>query len=257
MAITSIEYSIIKGLRDLGKLPLSSRILEIGESNWYGDISLDILGQDIYAYALEHERKNLFHELSSIADNRPSNMLFDIAKIWYKTFFHACPTLIIDQDGPNALKLDLNKRIELDDCYDCVVDFGTAEHIFNVYQFFENVHRWTKAGGLMIHGLPFSGWYDHGFYNFNPTFFWDLARANSYSNLVTINAILKPLRLVQLKNRDAAIKHFQANKIPDNSLNYSFMIKTSNEDFRVPQQYVYDKSVQSSVVNNAWKTLRG
>jgi len=257
MAITAIEYSIIKRLRDLDKLPLASSILEIGESNWYGDIPLEVLGQDIYAYGLEHERENLFCELSSIAESRPPSMLFDIAKIWYRTFFHACPTLIIDQDGPNELKLDLNQRIKLDHCYDCVIDFGTAEHIFNVYQFFENVHRWTKVGGLMIHGIPFSGWYDHGFYNFNPTFFWDLARSNSYSNLVTINATLNPLSLLQLGSREAAIKHFQANKIPDNSLIYSFIVKTSTEDFRVPQQYVYDKSVQSAIVNDAWRTLRG
>ena len=257
MAITSIEYSIIKRLRDLGQLPLATSILEIGESNWYGDISLDVLGQDIYAYALEDEREKLFRELSHVAENRPPSMLFDIAKIWYKTFFHAYPTLIIDQGGPNALKLDLNNYIDLENCYDCVINFGTAEHIFNVYQFFENVHRWTKNGGLMIHGVPFSGWYDHGFYNFNPTFFWDLARANSYSNIVTINAILNPLTLLQLGNREAAIEHFKTNKIPENSLTYSFMIKTADEDFKTPQQFIYDDCVKSTAVDDAWKNVRG
>lgn len=257
MAITAIEYSIIKRLRDLDQLPLASSILEIGESNWYGDVSIEVLAQDIYAYGLENERKNLLYELSSIVENRPASMLFDIAKIWYKVFFHASPALIIDQDGPNALKHDLNQRIELNDCYDCVIDFGTAEHIFNIYQFFENIHRWTKPGGWMIHGLPFSGWYDHGFYNFNPTFYWDLARTNSYSNLVTINATLKPLKLVQLGSREAAIEHFKTNEIPTNSLIYTFMLKGSTDNFRVPQQFIYDKSTQSNSVNNAWRSMRG
>ena len=35
----------------------------------------------------------------------------------------------------------------------------------------------------MLHGMPFSGWYDHGFYNFQPTFYLDLAIANNYGNL--------------------------------------------------------------------------
>ncbi len=257
MAITAIEYNIIRKLRDLGKLPLSSNILEIGESNWYGDISVEALGQDIYAYGLESERESLFRELSRIVENRPPTFLFDIAKIWYKTFFHATPALIIDQDGPNALSLDLNQRIELDSSFDCVINFGTAEHIFNVFQFFENVHRWTKQNGLMIHGLPFSGWYDHGFYNFNPTFFWDLARANSYTHLITINAILKPLSLHQLGGREEAIKYFSTNKIPENSLTYSFMTKANDADFKVPQQYIYDNTEKSNTAVNAWKNLRG
>lgn len=257
MAITSIEYSIIKRLRDLKKLPLKGTILEIGESNWYGDVPIDALAQDIYAYGIEHEREGLFRMLSTVVETKPASMLFDIAKIWYQVFFHATPALIIDQGGPNALKLNLNDRIDLDTQYDIVVNFGTIEHIFNVFQFFENFHRWSKVGGYMIHGLPFSGWYDHGFYNFNPTFFWDLARANTYTNLLTINAVLHPLNLLQLGSREQAIEHFKSNPIPKDSLIYSFMIKGLDCPFRTPQQYVYDPTVDSKVAKKAWRELRG
>ena len=236
MAITSIEYSLIKWLRDQGRLPLSPSILEIGQSNWYGDVPLEVLAQDIYAYGLEHERENLFRELSFIAENRPPRMLFDIAIIWYKTFFHARPALVIDQDGPDALRLDLNQRIELDTSYDCVIDFGTAEHIFNTYQLFENIHRWTKPGGLMIHGLPFSGGHDHGFYNFKTTFFWDLARINCYTEIAIFNAVLKPLKLLKLGSRESALKYFKAEGITKDSLIYSCMVRSTNEDFKIPQQ---------------------
>ncbi len=251
MAITGIEYSIIRRIRDLAKLPLRGDILELGESVWYGDVPINALAQDIYAYGLENEREAIFRKLNDIIEKKPDSYPFDIAKIWYQTFFHATPSLMIDQNGPNALKLDLNSRIELNKQYDIVINFGTAEHIFNVYQFFENIHRWTKVGGYMIHSLPFSGWYDHGFYNFNPTFIWDLARSNTYTNLTTVNAVLNPLKFLQLDTREKAIEHFGANPIPKDSLIYSIMTKDKDTSFRTPQQYIYDELENSELASSA------
>ena len=53
--------------------------------------------------------------------------------------------------------------------------------IFNQFNVFKTIHDLTKPGGFIFHQLPGQGYYDHGFYNYQPTFFFDLAEANDYS----------------------------------------------------------------------------
>jgi len=61
-----------------------------------------------------------------------------------------------------------------------VTNNGTGEHVFNQFAVFENAHVMCITGGIMLHILPFTPWLNHGFYNFNPILFRDLARANNY-----------------------------------------------------------------------------
>ena len=42
------------------------------------------------------------------------------------------------------------------------------------------MHNLTKKNGLLLHILPFIDWVNHGFYNFNPIVFADLAASNDY-----------------------------------------------------------------------------
>jgi hypothetical protein len=83
-----------------------------------------------------------------------------------------------------ALLMDLNVVIRQHYGYDrqfnLVTNNGTGEHIFNQLAVFTNVHDLTAPGGIMIHILPYRGWTNHGFYNFNPIIFADIARANGY-----------------------------------------------------------------------------
>ena len=60
---------------------------------------------------------------------------------------------------------------------------GTGEHIFNQASVFEWMHALCKSGGVMLHLLPMKGWLNHGFYNYNPVLFRDLAQANKYDIL--------------------------------------------------------------------------
>lgn len=52
--------------------------------------------------------------------------------------------------------------------------------MFNQFAVFKNMHDLTRPGGLMLFVLPFYNWLNHGFYNFNPVLFVDLAAANRY-----------------------------------------------------------------------------
>lgn len=91
----------------------------------------------------------------------------------------------IDANGNNgALVFDLNKDLceqhHLLGTFDLVTNLGTAEHCFNQFAVFKNLHDLCKPGGIMIHALPAQGNVNHGFYGYNPRFFADLAAANGY-----------------------------------------------------------------------------
>ena len=91
----------------------------------------------------------------------------------------------IDINGAyESFQFDLNKNISenynFNNKYDLVINNGTGEHIFNQYALFLNSHNLTKVSGIMLNIVPFIDWVNHGFYNFNPIFFADLAASNNY-----------------------------------------------------------------------------
>ena len=104
----------------------------------------------------------------------------------------------IDINGAyGSFQFDLNKNIaktyNFNQKYDLVINNGTGEHVFNQYALFLNFHNLTKVGGIMLNILPFIDWINHGFYNFNPIFFADLAASNNYK-----------IEKISLANRDGA-----------------------------------------------------
>lgn len=91
----------------------------------------------------------------------------------------------IDLDGRhNAHRFDLNKDIlkeyNFHQKFNLVTNHGTSEHCFNQSQVFKNIHDLCSPGGIMLHVLPFQGYVNHGFFNYQPCFFRYLAEANNY-----------------------------------------------------------------------------
>jgi hypothetical protein len=70
--------------------------------------------------------------------------------------------------------LDLNQPLprEMHARYDIVYDGGTLEHCFNVGQVMANIAALARVGGFIVHANPIN-YYNHGFFNFNPTFYHD------------------------------------------------------------------------------------
>ncbi len=104
----------------------------------------------------------------------------DAQKTFYKSLGVAAYTSIDLSDPKADIKHDMNLPLTTALQYDLVTNFGTAEHVFNVFQFFETVHKLLKVGGTALHVLPACGDVNHGFYNFHPIFFHRLAKANNY-----------------------------------------------------------------------------
>lgn len=258
MAITAVEYAIFAELKKSCLLPAHPSLLELGEANWYGDLPLDQLTNDICRLLDDPVRQiGLLEGLIDAVRSQRPEMPWEIAKIFYRLFLDYGETVAIDFDGTEkALRLDLNQPISLGREFDVVFNGGTGEHLFNVWQFFKTIHDHTCRGGVMIHGAPFTGWFDHGFFNFNPTFYWDLAAANGYDVIQLLYTELTPLKMVPILQREQLAEMAKDGKIGANSNLYAVLRKPlADLPFTTPQQGYYAGTV-SDRVKESWMSLR-
>ncbi|OGT98221.1 MAG: hypothetical protein A2X80_06615 [Geobacteraceae bacterium GWB2_52_12] len=258
MAITAVEDEIFSELKKAGVLPCNPSLLELGEANWYGDVPYERLSKDICRLEGDLEKQiELLQKLIEVVRAQQSDMSWDVAKIFYRVFLDYRETVAIDFGGTEkSLKLDLNHPITLGREFDVVYNGGTAEHVFNVWQFFKTVHDHTASRGVMIHGAPFTGWIDHGFFNFNPTFFWDLAAANGYIVQLFLYTELTPLKIIKIPQREQLEDMAKNGQIGTNSHIYAVLkMPEDRRPFVTPQQGYYANMVSEQVKEN-WKTLR-
>ena len=107
-----------------------------------------------------------------------------LTEAFYKSLSFKSYNSIDLNDNFNAYQMDLNLDLrdhyQFTTQYDLVTNNGTGEHIFNQHSVFKNMHQLTKPEGLMLHIMPFVNWINHGFYNFHPILYLDLAEANGY-----------------------------------------------------------------------------
>lgn len=151
----------------------------------------------------------------------------------------------IDADGRhNAFIWDLNAPIPEDQIgkYDLITNYGTSEHVFNVLQIFKNIHDLAHTGSIMIHELPFQGYIDHGFYNYQPSFFEDLAFENKYEIIEKYVITCVPEDLTSTSeivpfSKDALIEIYKKNL--NAGLHYALR-KVKSDDFRIPFHGKYD-----------------
>jgi hypothetical protein len=89
-------------------------------------------------------------------------------------------------EDKDAIIADLNEPVYwvVKRQFDLVTNNGTGEHIFNQHSVFRNAH--VLSSKFMVHCLPMLPWVNHGFYNYTPVLFRDLAYANSYRSTVFV-----------------------------------------------------------------------
>src|SRR4051794_29092668 len=109
MAISLVDYSVMRFLREQNLFPLGGDLLEVGEANWYGDADPSMLRADISKFAAPAKQQSLIAELNeALKPDRP-NAPWDIARIYWETFLQPSSITAIDLHGTEkALKLDLN-----------------------------------------------------------------------------------------------------------------------------------------------------
>ncbi len=276
MAISLTHYQLLKLLKDRGELPQGGRILEIGKANWYGDAPVDQVRSDLreVRMAKVREQGQGFYDegwdthiaftgqgQSDIMSGRPGSGpdLFLVARFIYEIAFNSADVISIDSDpaAHGAINLDLNKEVELDDAGTCstVINHGTAEHVFNIANVFKVMHDACEVGGLMIHESPFTGWQSHGFYNLQPTLFYDLARENGYEMVLVATEHLRSRTYQEYESHEAILEAKYRDQLPDHSMLFVAMRKKSDADFKVPTQGIY-AGAASQYVQQMWGVLR-
>jgi len=178
---------------------------------------------------------------------------------------------------------DLNYKINHKKKFDVVLNIGTGEHIFNVFQFFENIHELLNKDGISVHIAPAYGDINHGFYNFHPILWKKLAQANKYNILYFFyidDFGTKTKRETSIKkfdmdknalfsdnkfdsNRETLSKLFYENYIKnskneniDEVFDYCLVVlqKTNTSKFVIPSQH--GNVVQNSFIkNNSFRYL--
>ena len=178
MGLSRIEITFFELALRMGIFPTGGHILEIGESvvAW-GNTPADlfpILAPRLPSYRIEEATRRA-------AKAAASKSLYEkgagpARAIYHAVFDPESYTAIDLEPGPRRFCLDLNNaNISLQRQFDCVINNGTSEHIFNQGNVYRVIHDHTRAGGTMIHWTPGLGWIDHGLYNVQPGFFFDLA----------------------------------------------------------------------------------
>jgi hypothetical protein len=257
LAITALEYNLLMALKNSRLLPARPVVLELGENNWYDDVSLAQFLKDIQALdpAVQVPFVQEFHR---IIDAQEEWGGFDMAKLFFKVFLNYESLDSIDLTGGTeaAQPLDLNYPIDLKKRFHITMNFGTGEHVFNVFQFFKTIHEVTFPSGLIFHGMPFQGWVDHGFFTFQPTFYYDLAKANNYTIYTLLYGELDPPKLLHIPDREFMTQMRVKGEIGANAMLYVVYAKPeTDEPFKIPMQGFYEGTL-SEESEKAWRLLR-
>lgn len=90
---------------------------------------------------------------------------------------------------------DLNQPVDdsLVDRFSYIFDGGTLEHVFNVPNALENVHKMLKPGGIFVSATTGDGWFGHGFWQMSPEIafgYWGISRG--YEILDVMEVPTKP-----------------------------------------------------------------
>lgn len=144
----------------------------------------------------------------------------------------------LDFNDAGTILWDLNQVVDIDETYDLVTNNGTGEHIFNQAAVFESCHILCKKGGLIVHVLPWINWLNHGFYNFQPNIFHDIAHANGYETLEVFSGD----RWGEIEDEYLPPGKLSPRNTDQQLLIVAIFRKQSDGIFVVPTQNVYQSS---------------
>ena len=254
MALTLIHDFVFSTMLDEGIIRPESveSIAEIGEQNWHN------INPIVFKTLLEKklvdrlDRDKWFKKFQDIVDQASEDnlWLFDVAQLYYSLIFGDFEYFSVDMHGsPRSVVADLNYEFRSEKQYNLVTNLGTSEHIFNQAQVFKTIHEMTAKNGLIYHGLPHQGQFNHGFFNYHPTFFFDLAAANNYEIKLFFFDGIKTVgthedHILERIEKDAAYETLiTSGKIPSQAALHIVFLKLDDTEFNFPQQGIYQSSV--------------
>ncbi len=164
-----------------GWLPKSGALAEFGAQELDGEVSASRKDVSTFLTSLGEPSEQAEDFAASLVFPCPSKQIYDRAGI-------ECASL--DVNGfPGTTRFDLStERVpaELLGHFDMVNNEGTIEHLCNPVNAFHVAHDLVKAGGVMRHSIPLSGWHMHGILYPSLEFYCILAATNSYNVLYAL-----------------------------------------------------------------------
>jgi SAM-dependent methyltransferase len=166
----------IISLKSAGRLDHATRVVEIGAQQLADNLlaATDDLREVYRLFGREPVNLGTPVGIENFQARAPAARLF-----WTSLGFeYAAVDLVGD-----AIRIDLNREpapAEMRGRFDIVTNGGTTEHVANQDNTFRVIHDLCRPGGLMIHEVPCQAMMNHGLINYNPKFFFNLARANAY-----------------------------------------------------------------------------
>lgn len=201
MAFGSGHIELVASLRNQGYIAKGASIVEIGAQQLASTAlnTPDSLAAVARAFGVEPRG---FGEAEQVQFERNGVEILDPSAPFSGPFWEwlGFSYAAIDIDGsPGSIPLDLNfdsTPPNMFGKFNLVTNCGTTEHVANQLNAFKVIHELCAPGGVMIHDLPSQGMMNHGLINYNPKFFWMLARSNDYKWLhadLTMSTTAYPL----------------------------------------------------------------
>lgn len=160
---------------------------------------------------------------------------------------------VSDYEGATVIH-DLNIAIpnSLREKYSVVLDIGTTEHVFNVFQAQQNMKDMCKVGGHVLAVSPANNYLGHGFYQFSPELFFRSFDEASGFELIDLFLIKKGiLRDAWFRLNDPKNMRRRGNiQTPKRCYVAAIARKISTEGASVaPQQSDYESTWEKSEVS--------
>jgi hypothetical protein len=178
-----IHFKLVRYLADRGYIRSGARIMDVGTQNLLfveEDSAVEFVRQLRRAPLNEQEFKQI-QRVCYFSTPRPGERT---------TFLHellALTDVVYESidivDGLKTTIFDLNfdtaPRHWLK-AFDLVINCGTLEHVIHQHRALTFIHDVLKVKGIWFDQPPSIGFLNHGYFNYNPLFYMDLAAANRY-----------------------------------------------------------------------------
>lgn len=168
--------------REHKRKPFSDGVVLLGRQNVYSTYmqTMEILKKESIKPALYTEEECL----TNIEGWKHTQFISDAAFFWLLGLKDVQALDFSDYEGAEIIQ-DLNQPLpdDLKQRFNLVVDGGTLEHVFDVRQTLTNIATMLKPGGRIIHMSPFNNYTNHGFYQLNPTLYYDYYSVNKFTEL--------------------------------------------------------------------------
>jgi hypothetical protein len=158
----------------IARLPHDGRVLEMGAQDINADVPRDVIISALHAVHSESIPADTLNKFERTGP-WPAGDLFRNSRHSY-----GCIDLF---PGEFTILADLNTfqvPAVIRGSYHLITNHGTTEHVADQINCFRVIHDYAAVGATMVHAVPFTGYFNHGLYNYHPLFFVFLAHANGY-----------------------------------------------------------------------------